>query len=147
MYVYYCRTSGYEKTLSGGSLSLGGTYKTYEWFGHSTCGALSVGLTSVRQKGGLPGPPPFGPLARNPRPRIPRRPGALCNALMPVSESRSEWSESESLWRIVCLLRDTTSRGPACAFESGTLAFGGCAFFLFAFFKFFASHGEVTVQS
>ena len=43
---------------------------------------LSVGLTSVRQKGGLPGPPP-----RNPRPRIPRRPGALCKALMPGSGS------------------------------------------------------------
>ena len=43
---------------------------------------LSVGLISVRQKGGLPGPPP-----RNPRPRIPRRPGALCKALMPGSSS------------------------------------------------------------
>jgi len=42
---------------------------------------LSVGLISVRQKGGQPGPPP-----RNPRPRIPR-PGALCEALMPGSSS------------------------------------------------------------
>ena len=33
---------------------------------------LSVGLISVPQKGGLPGPPP-----RNPPSRIPRRPGAL----------------------------------------------------------------------
>jgi hypothetical protein len=50
--------------------------------GHRVQPHLSVGLTSVRQKGGLPGPPP-----RNPRPRIPRRPGALCKALMPGSSS------------------------------------------------------------
>ena len=43
---------------------------------------LSVGLISVRQKGGLPGPPP-----RNPRSRIPRCPGALWKAPMPGSSS------------------------------------------------------------
>jgi hypothetical protein len=43
---------------------------------------LSVGLISVRQKGGLPGPP-----TRNPPSRIPRCPGALWKALMPGSSS------------------------------------------------------------
>ena len=43
---------------------------------------LSVGLISVRQKGGLPGTPP-----RNPPPRTPRCPGALWKALMPGSSS------------------------------------------------------------
>ena len=43
--------------------------------GHRVQPHLSVGLISVRQKGGLPGPPP-----RNPPSSIPRRPGALCKA-------------------------------------------------------------------
>ena len=50
--------------------------------GHRVQPHLSAGLISVRQKGGLPGPPP-----RNPPSRIPRRPGALCKALMPGSGS------------------------------------------------------------
>ena len=61
----------------------------------------------MRQKGGLPGPPP-----RNPRPRIPRRPGALCKALMPGSSSGPKCFQAlnpRACYRVPCC--ETLKRG------------------------------------
>ena len=54
----------------------------------------------MRQNGGLPGPPP-----RNPRPRIPRHPGALCKALLGLARARNvsrHWGPPRACHRAPC---------------------------------------------